>query len=687
MAEDESDPNCAELLLRMGQDEGMWPLNRVPRERLAQTYGFNPSEEWLKHVTRASVRLNSGGSGSFVSSSGLLMTNHHVARGTLQKLSGPGRDLLHTGFLARTQAEELRTPDLEVNQLQNIQDVTARVLRGLTPDLPPAKAQAQRRANIAEIEKRSFEETGLKSEVVELFLGAEYHLYQYKVYKDVRLVFAPEGQIAGFGGDALNFEFPRFSLDLTFLRVYNDAGEPLRTDDFFKWSKAGPSEGELVFVTGHPGTTNRLFTLAAMEFARDVQVPFSLATFSRRIQGLEKYSEISPEHERQAKSELLSLQNSFKVLSGDARGLASEELFELKRREEHLLRQRVDADAKLSSLGGGWWEIERAMSVNFEEFIRRSLISDGAAFSSRLFQLARMLVRVAEEDEKPNAVRLPFYRESARPSLELDLFSAAPIYKEFEIYKLSDSLAYLSMRLSPSNPIVIMVLAGKSPAERARELVEGSTLDQLSVRKELMAGKRDAIRTSKDPMIQLALRIDGEARHLRLNYEQKVETPTQLAYAKIAKLRYALFGNSEYPDATFSLRLAFGRVKGYEVYGLQVPAWTSVQQLMGMQRPGNNDFTLPESWQQPEIEWGPVPIPLNFVSTADTIGGNSGSPVINTDAEIVGLNFDSNREKIQMQRYLYTEGASRHISVHSVGIVEILRRVYRADALVEELGH
>lgn len=669
--------SCQSLFATTGRDEGMWLLNRLPKDRLQNNYEFKPSRGFVQHLMRSSVRVGSGGSGSFVSSRGLVMTNHHVARGTLQKLSNAERDLIKNGFHARTETEELRAPDLEINQLRSIRNITAQVLKGLRANLDPAEAQMLKRKNIAAIERAAFEKTGLKSEVVELFLGAEYHLYQYKTYKDVRVVFAPEQSAVRFGGEEANFEFPRYSFDVTFLRVYEN-GKPVETRDFFEWAPQGPKENELVVVSGHPGATNRLFTISAMEFMRDVQLPFTLENLTRRISRLQDYGTKSPEHARQANAELLSLQNAFKVLSGEKRGLANPQLFEVKRAEETQVRSQHPSEA--------WAHVESALALHRRIYLDRMMISEAAAFPSRLFQIARNLVRQAEELTKPNNERLPEFRDNRRESLEFDLFSPAPIYKELEIFSLTDSLKFLVEKLGERNPIVQRVLEGKTPEVRAQELVEGSKLESVEERRRVATSSIRDIQSNPDAMIRLALAVDIAARELRTDFEQRVQTPMQLAYRTIAQARYRMFGENEYPDATSTLRLAFGRVRGYQSSGKAIAPWTAIQDVYALENRENPELTLPPSWRASTLDWGKEPIPYNFVSTADTIGGNSGSPVVNREGKIVGINFDSNREKIAMQRYLYTEGGSRHVSVHSQGIVEILRRVYGAENVVQELG-
>jgi hypothetical protein len=666
-------------------DEGLWLFNDPPRALLKKRYGFEPTDKWLGHLQRSSVRFNSGGSGSFVSADGLVMTNHHVGADCLQKISTPKHNYLETGFHARTRKDEVKCPDLELNVLMSIEDVTGRVQAAVKPGLSPAEANLARRAVINTIEEESRKKTGLRSDVVTLYQGGLYHLYRYKRYTDVRLVFAPEKDIAFFGGDPDNFEYPRFDLDICFFRVYEN-GQPARIENHLRWSEAGPKDGELVFISGHPGRTDRLDTVAHLEFLRDVDFPNRLRLIFRREVVLRTYSERNRENLRRSEDELFGYQNSRKARMGMLQGLQDPAIMGRRRAEEEALRTKVANDPKLlAAYGGAWDQVAQSIKSLRPIYKEHYLLERGAAFNSDLFGFARTLVRLAEEKQKPNAQRLREYAEAGLPSLEQQLFSEAPIYDDLEMLKLGDSLGMMAEMLGWDNELVQKVLGDRSPVRRAVELVGGTKLKDVAVRKKLAGGGLAAIRASDDPMIRLALLVDGPARKLRKAYEETVEEPQRQAYAKIAQVRFLVYGRETYPDATFTLRLSFGPAKGYEERGKAVPWATN---FAGLYRraadQGNKEpFHLPPRWQERKGKLD-LKTPFNFVAAADSIGGNSGSPVVNRQGELVGILFDGNIQSLVWD-FAYTQVQGRSVMVSSAAILEALRQVYGADELVREL--
>jgi len=658
-------------------DEGMWLLNDPPRELLKQKYGFDLTDAWVKRVMHASVRFNNGGSGGFVSADGLVVTNHHIAADALQKLSTPQRDLYRDGFTAATKAEELKCPDLELNVLQSIEDVTRAVNDAVKPDLPPALAFAARRAVLASIEKKSLDETKLRSDVVTLYNGGLYHLYRYKKYTDVRLVFAPEKAIAGFGGDVDNFEYPRYNLDVSFFRVYEN-GQPAKIEHFLTWSETGPKVNDLVFVTGHPGTTNRLETLAKLTHRRDQSHPYTLARLRAMEAALLQYGESSPEAHRQAATDHHRYANARKAFAGQYQGLLDASVMEQKNQQERSLFEKIpNSDA--------WKRVAEAQGVLSIIEKEHALLETGHAFATELFAIARHLVRLAEELPKNSSDRLREYRDSNLESLKFQLFSPAPIHADLERVKLTAALTFLAENLGGSHVQVQKVLAGQSPANQAAELIKGTKLADVAERKKLFDGGKAAIDASTDPMILLAKAIDAEARGLRKRYEEEVEEPERQAYARIANFRFKAFGKSIAPDATFTLRLAFGTVKGYEVDGKPLPPWTTFAGAFERSTENHNrePFDLPPRWLEGKVKLN-LATPFNFVSTADTIGGNSGSPVLNRGGELVGVNFDRNRHGL-VRNFVYTDVQARHIAVDSRAVIEAMRKLYQAGHLLKEL--
>jgi hypothetical protein len=665
-------------------DEGMWLFNNPPRKLLKEKYGFEPSDQWLEHVQKSSVRFNSGGSGSFVSADGLVMTNHHVGADALQKFGDKDHNYLRDGFYAKTRSEERKCVDLELNVLMSIEDVTARVDAAVKPDMPPEKAFAARRAVMAEIEKESLDKTGLRSDVVTLYQGGQYHLYRFKKYTDVRLVFAPEQQIAFYGGDPDNFEYPRFDLDICFFRVYEN-DKPARIEHYLKWSKAGAADNELVFVSGHPGRTSRQFTITELEYARDRQFPAILQLLNRKEVLLKAYSDRSDENARKAKEDLFGVQNSRKARIGGLAGLLDPKIMEPKKAAEKKLREAVAANEKLREVAGAWDRIAQAQKVIGDLALQYNMLEGRPGFfDCRLFGIARELLRAGDEKPKPGGERLREYRDSNLESLEQQLFSEEPIYEDYEELNLADSLTYIAGQLGYNSDTVQRMLAGKSPEDRARELVQGTKVKDVTLRKKLYAEGRSAVEAQKDPMIELARLIDPEARAVRKVLETQDEIKRQ-AHAQINRAQFALEGTNTYPDATFTLRLAFGPVKGYKEGNEQIPFETTFAGLYERAAAHHNKepFDLPPRWEKAKGQLD-LKTPFNFVCTADIIGGNSGSPVINKDAELVGIIFDGNIQSLVLD-FVYTDEVARAVSVHSRGIIEALRKVYRADDLANEL--
>jgi V8-like Glu-specific endopeptidase len=666
-------------------DEGMWLFNNPPTKIFKEKYNFAPDKAWFEKVQKAAVRINHGGSGSFVSPDGLVMTNHHVGSGALQQLSTKDKDLLQTGFYAKTRGEELKCPDMEFDVLMNIEDVTAKINAAVPADADAATAEKARRAAMNEIEQESTKKTGLRSDVVTLYHGGLYHLYRFKKYTDVRLVFAPEQDIAFFGGDPDNFEYPRFDLDMCFFRVYED-GNPIKSENYFPWNAAGPKEGELIFVPGNPGHTDRLNTVAHLEFLRDKVLPLALERMRRMELLYGIFGERSKENARRAKGGHDGVANGRKARSGGLAGLQDPALMARCKAEEKAFRDAVAKDPKLAkSCGDAWDNVEKALAAWKAMYPNLDMWERGSGFRGRLFGIARTLVRKAEETPKPNPDRLREYRESNLESLNLGLFADAPIYKDLETVELADSLSLLVETLGYDNKLVEKVLAGKSPKARAAELIAGTHLEDVAARKKLDKGGLAAVKASDDPLIQLALLIDPASREVRNAYEQKVEEPLRVAYAKIANAKFALYGTDTYPDATFSLRMAFGTVKGYKEGNEVIRPWTTFGGLFERSAEHDNQppFQLDKRWFDRKKELN-LDTPFNFICTADVIGGNSGSPVINRDAQIVGLVFDGNLDSLVWD-YAFDETTGRTLAVDSAAIIEALRKVYDAPELADEL--
>jgi hypothetical protein len=676
-------------------DEGMWLFNNPPLKQLKEKYHFEPTPQWLEHLQKSSVRFNSGGSGSFISSNGLCITNHHVGLDTLQKISSEKNNYVRDGFYAKTQAEEARATDLELNVLMSVEDVTPRVTAALKPGMTAEQSAAARQKAIAEIEKESKEKTGLRSDVVTLYQGGAYHLYRFKRYDDVRLVFAPEEQIAFYGGDPDNFEYPRFDLDICIFRAYEN-GQPAKIEHFLKWNAEGPKDGELTFVSGHPGRTDRQLAVTEVDDLRDQEVPYLLNMFYRRETFLHAWADRSFENQRRAQEYIRGVENNRKRYDGYLAALLDPEIDRSLKAREQKLRDAMAKDAKWKGNLTAYDRIKKAQEetakimpvYSYYETFRgkqNSAYRAPRGFYSTLFKYARRLLRAGDERPKPNGERFAEFRDSNKESFELDLFSSEPVYDDLEQVMLTDSLSDLATRFGSNDPLVQKVLAGKSPTVRAAELIKGTKLKDVAVRKQLYEGGAAAVTAAKDPMIELARLVDGPARAARKIYEVQDETKQQ-AYGDIAKARFALEGTSNYPDATFTLRLSYGAVRGYEENGKPVAALTDFAGLYARATEHNNQppFNLPQRWldKKPALNQATK---FNFVSDADIIGGNSGSPVVNQANEFVGIIFDGNIQSLVLD-CIFTDKEARAVSVDSAAITEALRKVYDANALADELG-
>lgn len=661
-------------------DEGMWLYNEPPVRLLKAQYGFELKPAWLRHLQLSSVRFNNGGSGSFVSADGLVLTNHHVGADAVQKLSTEGSDLIKTGFLARSTAEELPTKDLELNVLCSIEDVTGRVKAAVKPEMTGVEGESARRAVMAEIEKESLDATGLRSDVVTLFRGGAYHLYRYKKYTDIRLVFAPEIGIAFFGGDTDNFEYPRYCLDMALFRVYEN-GKPVHPSEFLQGGHTPLKEGDLTFVSGHPGRTERLNTAAHLHFLRDLRYPTALRYIRRLEILLRTFGERSPENKRRAQDDLFGIQNARKAYLGGLDGLQDPRLMEQKLAHEKVLKEALDSNKELKArFGDPFQEISDALEAYQEIYLDDYLVGEGRAFNTRLFDIGQTIFRYRSEVQRPNGERLREYRESNLDSLRQELLSAAPIYADLETAKLADSLSFLMEVRGADDPLVRKVLAHRSPAERAAQLVGSTKLFDVSFREQALAGN------VSDPMIELAEAVDEEARRLHAAYFNKVKGPLETAYGNLAQLEHELNQTAGYPDATFTLRLAYGPVERIEIPGKQIAAFTTIG---GLFEKGNEyeqaaPYTVPASWLQARGRLD-LDTPFDFISTPDITGGNSGSPVVDRNGNLVGLIFDGNIQSLVLD-FQYEDKVARAVSVDVRAIKEALTKIYGAGYLAEEMG-
>jgi hypothetical protein len=672
-------------------DEGMWTFNDFPSAEVGKKYGFAPSQAWLDHVRLSSVRIAEGCSGSFVSEDGLVMTNHHCVHPCVEQLSTKEKDFVTQGWYAETAEKEARCPEMEVNVLTDIRDVTSEVT-GATKGLEgQAYADAQK-AVYAKLEKACAASDDLRCDVVNLYHGGAYDLYVYQRYQDVRLVFAPEFDIAFFGGDPDNFMFPRFDMDSAFVRVYTRdhdkkggkaEAKPLRVKHWLHWSTDRLKEGDLTFVSGHPGSTARLQTVAQLAHDRDVDLPERLLWAAEWRGMLREFMKRGAEETRIATSDFFYLENSFKARYGMWHALEDPALMASKDRSEKELRAKVDADPALKgSTGPAWDKVADALRAYDQIRTRLSYLERGYGFRSALFGYALTLVRFADEMNVPNEKRLREYTDANLPAVRQDLASTAPVYPELEIATLSLSLTKLREVLGADDPFVKSVLGPKSPDELAAELVNASKLASPELRMRLLEGGKQAVAASDDPMIRLARAVDPEARKVRKVWEDDIASVIDQNTERIATAYFRVNGRSTYPDATFTLRLSYGTVKGYDELSRHVPPFTTLQGAFD-RATGRDPFALPKRWIDAKDKLK-LDTPFDMATDNDIVGGNSGSPVVGRNGRIVGLVFDGNIQSLGGD-FWFDERVNRTVAVTTEAITEALDKVYAARRLVDEL--
>ncbi len=663
--------------------EGMWTLDNLPYAELEKNYNFKPTPEWIQKTMRSAVRLAGGCSGSFVSGEGLVLTNHHCVVSCVEDLSSKEQDLINNGFIARARNEEKQCPGMEINQLEKTENVTARMQKALTGLNGKAFADAKK-AEQSRIEKECMGDAGDKRrcDIVELYNGGEYHVYQYNRYQDVRLVFAPEYAAGFFGGDPDNFNFPRYNLDMGLLRVYEN-GKPVANTNWFPINTKGAKENELVMTLGHPGATQRLLTMAELETQRDLVLPFRLMFASEYRGLLLQYSREGDEQSRIAQTELFSVENGIKARTGMFQALLSPAVMQEKRDSENNFRNWVNADtARQQQYGDPWQTISDTQTAWRNLYLDYVMIEMGMGSLSQQITWARTLVRGAAERDKPDAARLREFSQAALPNVQAGLLAEIPLYPEFEQLKLSWSLSKLRERLGVDNPVVKAILGKESPEAIAKNIVTNSKLGDAALRKQLWEAGSAAIAKSDDPALVLARKLDAQGRKLREQFDHQIEPVQKAAIEQLSKARFAYKGTSVYPDATFSLRLSHGVIRGWDERGTAVKPFTDFAGLFD-RATDFDPFKLASTWAANEKKLDKK-TRFNQVSTNDIVGGNSGSPLINSKGELVGLIFDGNIQSLGGS-YFYDESVNRAVSVHSAAISEALKKVYKADHLIKEL--
>jgi hypothetical protein len=663
-------------------DEGMWTYDHVPSAQMKAKYGWAPDAAWLKHAQLSSIRLAQGCSASLISPDGLVMTNHHCARECISALSDARHDYVANGFYAPALTDEKACPDLEANQLTDISDVSKTIQAATAGKSGKAFADAERAA-IAQVQKGCGTAADLRCQVVTLYHGGIYDLYKFKRYQDLRLVWAVEDQAANFGGDPDNFNYPRFAIDAAFVRIY-DHGKPLHAENYLRFAKDGPKQGDVVFTSGNPGRTEREDTVAQLVYARDESLPFILNLLSELRGMLHEMATKGPEQQRFSMTSLFFIENSIKALRGQELALVEGTIIPDHMKTEQALRRKIASDPKLKADAGAYDAIARAVDHQKTIGERFGLLNQipERLVSDTLGQ-AIMLNRMAAEAGKPDGQRLTEYQDANAPALKQQLLAPVPVYPELDRAMIGWWLTKLREYLGADDPAVKSVLGTQSPEQIAAELVGNTKLGDPKLRAQLLSGGAAAINASNDPMLVFARRLDTPAREIRADYENNVKAVITENAAKIARAKFAQMGTTTYPDATFSLRLSYGTVKGYEQKNTQIEPFTDFAGAFA-RATGNYPFNLPESWikAKPTMD---LATHLDMATTNDIIGGNSGSPVIDRNGDAVGLIFDGNIQSLGGD-WGYDPAQNRAVSVDETAIREALAKIYHADRLVRELG-
>jgi len=665
-------------------EEGMWTFDNLPTKQMKEKFGFAPDQAWLDHLRLSVVRFP-GATGSFISKDGLVITNHHVGRGWTQRISDKDHDYVKNGFVAQNRDQEIKVPGLELFTLMAMDNVTERVNQAVKPGMSEKEALKAREQILETIKDEMQKKSGLRCEEVSLYQGGEWWIYSYRIHRDVRLVMAPETQLGAFGGDPDNFTYPRHGLDMTFFRVYEN-GKPYTPPHHLNWAKTGLKAGDLTLVTGHPGGTDRQLSYAEMAFARDISLPLTLQTMANRKAMYLAYAQRSPEHARQVNDRIFGIENGFKALSGELRGLKNPEAMARIEAAEKEFRAKVAADSALkASTSESWGRIETAIQTS-RRFTKEARLV--GTCNSGLLGFALRILRITDEETKASQDRLPEYSEASLPEAKKRLTVPAPFFPELEIHQFTYGLKEVAAELGADHPFVKAMLGGKTPEEVAKAAVEGSKLQDPSIRRQLLEGGKKAVDASQDPMLLLARKLDPMSRKLRKQMEDEVASVISEHSARIAKARFRVYGKSVYPDATFTLRLTYGAVEGYPANGTIMQPFTTFAGLFDRawsQGPEacNGAWALPQRWLD---RWKKLDLstPLNFVHTVDTIGGNSGSPVVNKAGEFTGILHDGNIEGLS-GNYYFEPQVNRSISLDARAIVESLGKIYDADYLVKEI--
>jgi hypothetical protein len=662
-------------------DEGMWTFDAFPAAQVREAYGVTIDQRWLDRVQAASVRIP-GCSASVVSNDGLVLTNNHCIVGCLTALSSGETDHLKDGFLTATREEERTCPGMTGEILVQITDITARIHAATAGKTGAGYGAARSAASVAAEAELCQGVAGYRCQTVSLYRGGKFAVYRYRRYTDVRLVFAPEFATAFFGGDPDNFNFPRFDLDSAFLRLY-DGGKPVKTPIFLKWNPTAPAAGEVTFIPGNPGATERLLTVSQLETARDLSLPVSLLQRSEFRGRLIEYGRRGPEAQRQVADAIFSTENGFKVGYGRQLALNNPDFMAAKRKAEAELRAAVAADPALAAeIGDPWAELEAIQTAVARVYLPYRLLEAEAGRNSRLLEWASNLVRAAEERAKPSADRLPEFTDARLPLAERRLLGPARIVPELEQLNLEFWLLKAREYLGDDRETLDILLGKESPEALAARLVKGTSLADPAVRKALWDGGLEAIKASDDPLIQYALRTDATSRAARAVWEAEVAGPTDRAAERVARARFAVYGDKVYPDATSTLRLSYGQVAGWSWRGRDVTPFTTVDGLYD-RATGSAPYALAPRWVEAQTRLSPDTV-FNFVTTNDIIGGNSGSPVVNAKGEVIGAAFDGNIHSIA-GAYGYDGSINRTVVVSTAAITEALKTVYGRDALVKEL--